>query len=137
MCRLQSGSMRLGPYPLDPNLLSQGLPPDDRAGIEQRTFGAVDGTPLPPGAAPAGTPPGPPAPGSLNRPPTAPDADAVPAAPSAFGTNGSGVSPSVAVLHYDPGTGRYVAPDGQMYRQSDLVRAKTPKTWKDMLVSSP
>lgn len=25
----------LGPYPLDPNLLSQGLPPDDRVGIER------------------------------------------------------------------------------------------------------
>lgn len=68
----------LGPYPLDPNLLSQGLPPDDRVGIEQRTFGPVDGTPLPPGAAPAGTPPGPVAPGSVNRPPTAPDAGAAP-----------------------------------------------------------
>lgn len=123
----------LGPYPLDPNLLSQGLPPDDRVGIEQRTFGPEEGTPLPPGAAPAGTPPGPPAPGSLNRPPTAPDAGAVPAAPSAFDANGSGGSPSVAVLHYDPGTGRYVAPDGQLYRQSDLAQAKGPKTWKDML----
>jgi hypothetical protein len=44
------------------------------------------------------------------------------------------VSPSVAVLHYDPVTGRYVAPDGQLYRQSDLVRAKAPKTWKDMVL---
>ncbi|AGL36553.1 MCE family protein [Mycobacterium avium subsp. paratuberculosis] len=126
----------LGPYPLDPNLLSQGLPPDDRAGIEDRTFGPVEGTPLPPGAAPAGTPPGPPAPGSLNQPPTAPDVAAAPAAPSAFDSNSSGVSPSVAVLHYDPRTGRYVAPNGQLYRQSDLVRANAPKTWQGMLLSS-
>ena len=126
----------LGPYPLDPNLLSQGLPPDDRVGIEQRTFGPVEGTPLPPGAAPAGTPPGPPALGSLNQPPTPPRPGAAPSAFSAFNTNGSGVSPSVAVLHYDPRTGRYVAPDGQLYRQSDLVRSAAPKTWKDMLVSS-
>lgn len=126
----------LGPYPLDPNLLSQGLPPDDRVAVQDRLFGPVEGTPLPPGAAPAGTPPGPPAPGSVNQPPTAPDAGAVPAAPSSFNTNGSGVSPSVAVLHYDPGTGRYVAPDGQMFRQSDLVGAKAPRTWKDMLVTS-
>ncbi|OMB94507.1 MCE family protein [Mycobacterium colombiense] len=117
----------LGPYPLDPNLLSQGLPPDDRAGIENRTFGPVDGTPLPPGAAPGGTPPGPPAPGSLNQPPTA---------PSAFNSNSSAVSPSVAVLHYDPRNGRYVAPDGQLYRQSDLVRLPKPKTWKDMLFTA-
>ncbi|MBV8788538.1 MAG: MCE family protein [Mycobacterium sp.] len=123
----------LGPYPFDPNLASQGVAPDDRVGIEQRTFGPVDGTPLPPGAVRSGTPPGPPAPGSLNQPPTAPQAGA---APSAFNSNGSGVSPSVAVLHYDPRTGRYVAPDGQMYRQSDLVRAKAPKTWKDMLLTS-
>ncbi|BCO41159.1 hypothetical protein MINTM001_22980 [Mycobacterium paraintracellulare] len=116
----------LGPYPLDPNLLSQGLPPDDRVGIEQRTFGPVNGTPLPAGAAPAGTPPGPPA----------PDAGAVSAAPSAFGANGSGVSPSVAVLYCNSGTGRYVEPDGQLYRQSDLVRAKVPRTWQDMLLRS-
>lgn len=126
---------RAGPYPLDPNLLSQGLPPDDRAGIEDRTFGPVEGTPLPPGAAPAGTPPGPPAPGALNQPPTAPQAGAAPAAPSAFNCNSSGVSPSVAVLHYDPRNGRCVAPDGQLYRQSDLVRSKVVKTWKDMLIN--
>lgn len=120
---------------MDPNLLSQGLPPDDRVGIEQRTFGPVEGTPLPPGAAPDGTPPGPPASGAVNQPPTAPDAGAVPTAPSAFGANSSGVSPSVAVLHYDPGTGRYIAPDGQMYRQSDLVRSKVARTWRDMLFS--
>lgn len=35
-----------------------------------------------------------------------------------------------------PRTGRCVAPDGQMYRQSDLVRSKAAKTWKDMLISS-
>lgn len=109
----------LGLYPMDPNLLSQGLPPDDRVGIEQRTFGPVEGTPLPPGA--------------VNQPPSAPDAGAAPAAPSPIGTNGSGVSRSVAVLHYDPGTGRYLAPDGQLYRQSDLVPARVAKTWKDML----
>lgn len=117
------------------NLLAQGLPPDDRAGIEDRTFGPVDGTPSP-GAAPAGTPPGPPAPRSLNQPPTAPQVGAAPTAPNAFNSNSSGVSPSVAVLHYDPRTGRYVAPDGQMYRQSDLVRSKVAKSWKDMLISS-
>jgi len=48
-----------GPYPLDPNLLSQGIPPDDRVTANNRIFGPVEGTPLPPGASPAGTPPGP------------------------------------------------------------------------------
>lgn len=114
-----------GPYPVDPNLISQGVPLDDRVTVPQNIFGPVDGTPLPPGAAPAGTPPGPAAPGSVNQPPTA---------PSAFNSNKSGAAPSVAVMHYDPGTGRYVAPNGQLYRQSDLVRSKTPATWKDMLI---
>ena len=49
----------LGPSPLDPNLLSQGIPPDDRVTSDKRIFGPVEGTPLPPGAVPRGTPPGP------------------------------------------------------------------------------
>ena len=49
----------LGPYPLDPNLLAQGIPPDDRVTADKRIFGPVEGTPLPPGAVPRGTPPGP------------------------------------------------------------------------------
>ena len=117
----------LGPGPVDPNLLSQGVPPDDRVTVPDHIFGPVDGTPLPPGAAPAGTPPGPPAPGSLNVPPTA---------PSAFVPNGSGASPSVATARYDPGTGRYVTRDGQMFRQADLARSPKPKTWKDMLITA-
>ena len=48
-----------GPYPLDPNLISQGIPPDDRVTSNDRIFGPVEGTPLPPGAVPRGTPPGP------------------------------------------------------------------------------
>ena len=48
----------LGPYPLDPNLLSQGVPPDDRVTFNDRIFGPVEGTPLPPGAVPRGTPRG-------------------------------------------------------------------------------
>jgi phospholipid/cholesterol/gamma-HCH transport system substrate-binding protein len=59
----------LGPSPLDPNLLSQGVPPDDRVTANDRIFGPVEGTPLPPGAIPRGTSPGPrgepPPPGTL------------------------------------------------------------------------
>ncbi len=117
----------LGPYPLDPNLLAQGVPPDDRVTAQDHIFGPVDGTPLPPGAVPAGTPPGPPAPRSVNVPPTA---------PSSFAPNGSGASPSAATARYDPATGRYVTPDGQMFRQSDLARSSKPKTWKDMLITA-
>ena len=46
-----------GPYPFDPNLLSQGYPSDDRAGPDSNIYGPLEGTPLP-GASP-GTP-GPP-----------------------------------------------------------------------------
>src|ERR1700756_643787 len=49
----------LGPSPIDPNLLAQGIPPDDRVTANDRISGRVEGTPLPPGAVPRGTPPGP------------------------------------------------------------------------------
>src|SRR6201996_1525113 len=59
----------LGPSPLDPNLLAQGVPPDDRVTADKRIFGPVEGTPLPMGAVPRGTPAGPrgatPPPGTL------------------------------------------------------------------------
>jgi phospholipid/cholesterol/gamma-HCH transport system substrate-binding protein len=152
----------LGPYPLDPNLLSQGIPPDDRTTVNDRIFAPVEGTPLPPGASPAGTPPGPPPPmapppppgtppppgagvpppppGAENPAPPAPP-DTVPppggaapqAAPSAFATNGSTPGPSVAVGQYDPRTGQYFGPDGQTYRQTNLVTSAAAKTWQDLL----
>ena len=119
-----------GPYPLDPNLLSQGVPPDDRVTVGDNIFGPVEGTPPPPGE--------PPAPGPV-APPPQPGGDVTgvpPAEPNAFTPNGSGGQPSVAVLHYDPGTGRFVAPDGHLFRQSDLARSEAPKTWKDMLTTA-
>jgi len=179
-----------GPYPLDPNLLSQGIPPDDRTTSNDRIFAPVEGTPLPPGAVPQGTPPGPrgsygpPGPGyaapplpssatmstgSADLPPTAPPPppgtpppagvgvpapptgaenpappappDTAPppgggapqAAPSAFAANGPTPGPSVAVAQYDPRTGQYLGPDGQSYRQTNLVGSAAPKTWQDLL----
>jgi virulence factor Mce-like protein len=101
-----------GPYPLDPNLLSQGIPPDDRVTANDHLFGPVEGTPLPPGAAPSGTPPD--------------------AAPSALTTDGPGAKPSVAVAQYDPRTGKYMTADGQLFNQSDVV-AGAPRSWTDML----
>jgi phospholipid/cholesterol/gamma-HCH transport system substrate-binding protein len=159
-----------GTYPLDPNLIAQGVPPDDRVNWNrERIFGPVEGTPLPPGAVPRGTPPSagpPPLPAPLNpavqmsdvspiapidvpSPPSGPPtgaASGAPAgpsvAPSAFGHDGSqpgpSVGPSVAIAQYNPHTGSYVAPDGQVYRQSDLVAPttpKVPKTWKDMFAT--
>src|ERR1700735_5771214 len=49
----------LGPSPVDPNLLAQGIPPDDRVTADKRIFGPVEGTPLPLGAIPRGRPAGP------------------------------------------------------------------------------
>jgi phospholipid/cholesterol/gamma-HCH transport system substrate-binding protein len=173
----------LGPSPLDPNLLAQGVPPDDRVSFNKRIFGPIEGTPLPPGAVPRGTPPGPrganpppgtlgaaapPAPSSANMstqaadfppiapldvpaqgelpppppavppPPTGPPSpDTVNGAPpqahpSSFGAKASGHAPSVTVAPYDPRTGRYVAPDGKLYQQSDLATSSAPKKWQDL-----
>jgi virulence factor Mce-like protein len=150
-----------GTYPLDPNLLAQGIPPDDRVNFfRDRIFGPVEGTPRPPGPLPpppAGTAPGapipaPPLPTTAPQaappglPPIAPidvpDVPSPPAgagsgtahvAPSSFGGNGSGSGPSLAVVHYDPRTGGYVGPDRQLYQQSDLVSSSAPKTWQNML----
>lgn len=128
----------LGPYPLDPNLLSQGVPPDDRVTYRDHIFGPAEGTPLPQ-QLPGPPPPALPTPAPIEVPPQQPGADVtgIPSVePNAFNSTGPGVAPSVAVLHYDPRTGRYVTPDGRLYRQSDLVPSKAPKTWKDMLITA-
>lgn len=148
-----------GPYPLDPNLISQGVPPDALTDSGDRLYVPVEGTPLPPGAVPSGTPPGPPAaaPAPVQAPiapppppgnsfngtpippvPAPPAADvppgAVPAAPSAFSGNGSGADgPSVAVAHYDPQTGQYLTPDGQLQTITNAASGEAPKSWKDLL----
>ncbi|MGE2693000.1 MCE family protein, partial [Mycolicibacterium pulveris] len=46
-----------GPYPIDPNLISQGIPVDDRVDFQERIHAPIEGTPLPPGAVPMGKPP--------------------------------------------------------------------------------
>jgi phospholipid/cholesterol/gamma-HCH transport system substrate-binding protein len=78
--------------------------------------------PNPAPAPPAGTPPG-----------AAPPADRGPqAAPSSFDQKPAAPTPSVATADYDPATGRYLAPDGKLYQQSDLVTSTAPKKWQDM-----
>jgi phospholipid/cholesterol/gamma-HCH transport system substrate-binding protein len=159
----------LGPYPIDPNLIAQGVPPDDRVDFSDRLYAPVEGTPLPAGAVPAGTPPDAPPPGAppppvqapLAPPPPAgnslngvpippapvesapiapaagepapiPHGGAVPAAPSAFGGNDSDGS-SVATAQYDPLTGSYLAPDGQLQQVTNVAGGTAPKSWKDLL----
>ena len=127
----------LGPRPFDPNLVAQGIPPDDRVDYNDRIFAPTEGTPLPPGAAPPGAVPPPPPLPTGPPPPTGelapPDVggDVVPAAPSAFTTAGAMPGPSMEVAHYDPKTGQYATADGHVYRQTDLV--DPPKTWQDLI----
>ncbi|ORB65656.1 MCE family protein [Mycolicibacterium tusciae] len=47
-----------GPYPFDPNIVAQGFDVDDRIDFQERIYAPLEGTPLPPGAVPSGTPPG-------------------------------------------------------------------------------
>lgn len=46
--------------------------------------------------------------------------------------------PPIAAAQYDPKTGTYIGPDGQMYRQSDLARnADKERTWQSMMMPPP
>jgi phospholipid/cholesterol/gamma-HCH transport system substrate-binding protein len=122
----------LGPYPIDPNLIAQGVPPDDRAGRDSNTYGPLQGTPMPAD----GTPPVEPPPGAVEPSPSPFPVPPVPGepsvAPSAFDRQGV-AGPSVAFATYDPKTGQYAAPDGKVYRQSDLATHAGPRSWKDLL----
>ncbi|WP_319435703.1 MlaD family protein [Mycobacterium sp. RTGN5] len=124
----------LGPYPLDPNLISQGIPPDSRVNPDANIFGPLEGTPRPPDApAVAGSA----APGSPALPPDAPMPPPAAAgepsvAPSSFGTNGSGAAPAVSAATYNPSTGEYALPNGEVFRQPDLADPGAHKTWKDL-----
>jgi phospholipid/cholesterol/gamma-HCH transport system substrate-binding protein len=130
----------LGPYPIDPNLVAQGIPPDSRILPGSNIYGPIEGTPLPPPVAP------PPATGATGNagetPPSAPAAPpsdspaplAPAAAPSSYGGDGTELPPSVAFAKYNPQTGAYMAPDGQMYSQSDLASSATPKAWTDLVL---
>jgi phospholipid/cholesterol/gamma-HCH transport system substrate-binding protein len=59
-------------------------------------------------------------------PPGTPPRDAAPPGPA---------PPPIAVAPYDPATGTYVGPDGQVYTQSDLAQtAPEEKTWQNLLI---
>ncbi|MDT5108800.1 MAG: phospholipid/cholesterol/gamma-HCH transport system substrate-binding protein, partial [Mycobacterium sp.] len=123
----------LGPAPFDPNLISQGIPPDRQSNPGDTLYAPVEGTPMPPGQPPGQATleqaPSEPAP---DVPSGNPDAPAV--APSSFTGNGSGAQPSVAVAQYNPQTGAYMASDGHLYHQSNLVvTTKAPKSWTDLM----
>ena len=86
---------------------------------------------LPPGAIPP-LPDAAAAPDAAESPGAVPSPEgAVPAAPSAFDTDPAGAGPSVAIAHYDPQSGQYATPDGNVGRQTDLV--ESPKSWQDLI----
>lgn len=80
-----------GPYPFDPNLVKQGIPVDDRVDFNDRIFGPVEGTPLPPDAAPGGTLPD--ASPPVSPPPPAVDAPVPTAPPPGNSLNGVPIPP--------------------------------------------
>jgi phospholipid/cholesterol/gamma-HCH transport system substrate-binding protein len=121
----------LGPYPLDPNLISQGIPPDARTPGQQGIFGPTEGTPPAANPSPPTDEPLPP-PGATPAP-APPDGAGPVAAPSSY-VDGNTAQPSVAVAHYDPRTGRYSTPDGSAPSQTDLVTTST-RSWKDMILT--
>lgn len=100
----------LGPYPIDPALLAQGVPPDDRISFDEQIFGPVEGTPPAPAAPPTG--------------------GAVPAAPSSSTVPEE--NPSVGFATYNPETGQYATPDGGVFTQADLG-GSAPQSWEDLL----
>lgn len=130
----------LGPSPLDPNLLAQGVPPDNRINLNDNIFGPDEGTPPPGGLVPPGAPKPPdppaspaPAPDPATSVPPAADGTA-PAAPSSSRTHAT-PGPSVAVVPYDPRSGRYMSPDGMVAQQSNLAAGYTSKGWQDLVMN--
>jgi hypothetical protein len=120
----------LGPYPIDPNLISQGVPPDSRVDANDRLYAPTEGTPRPPvEGATSGPEPTPPPPQET----VPPDPPVV--APQRYpGHSGFDRDAPVAFARYDPGTGKYMAPDGRVYEQRDLVATASPHTWEDILL---
>lgn len=119
----------LGPYPIDPNLVTQGVPLDERVTEEDQIFGPLEGTPMPP-PAPAAPVPGGPAPASVPAGAPLPEGGALPGTPSGHTTGTD--SPTVGFATYNPESGQYAGPDGKLYSQSDLVNP-APQSWQDMM----
>ncbi|RAV05979.1 virulence factor Mce [Mycolicibacterium sp. GF69] len=113
----------LGPYPVDPNLIAQGILPDDRVDFGERIHAPVEGTPM--------LPPPPPAPASTSPPTVVPSA-VVPSAVAPTAADG----PSVVFATYDPQTGQYATPDGNVFRQADLAATGGPRSWQDFFATS-
>lgn len=105
----------LGPSPIDPNLLAQGIPPDDRVSFEEHIYGPSEGTPVGPAVAAATN--GPSVAAATNGPSVA------------AATNG----PSLAITPYDPKTGQFATPGGGVAQQPELGAQGEPQSWQDLL----
>jgi phospholipid/cholesterol/gamma-HCH transport system substrate-binding protein len=88
----------VGPYPFDPNLIAQGIPPDDRVDFQDRIYAPIEGTPMPPG--PASQPP---------NPMTAPLAPPTPPPPPGNSLNGQPIPPVEAPIA--PAAGEFAPSD--------------------------
>lgn len=124
----------LGPGPFDPNLASQGVPPDERTRLGDHIFAPTPGT-SPPDAVPAPGPrapvlPEPPIP--LDQPDPSPGPGRANAAPNTLHTNGID-GPHLGVAAYNPRTGNYLGPDSRLYNQADLIEHQKPRLWTDLL----
>lgn len=75
----------LGPNPLDPNLIAQGIPPDRRADSGANLYAPVEGTP-----------------------------------------------PPLPAAQYNPETGAYMGPDGNLYHQQN-TGAEPTTSWTDLM----
>jgi len=54
--------------------------------------------------------------------------------PPLAGNSGIGnQTASVAVVPYDPNTGKYMTPDGRYEQQTNLVPGSAPKSWTDLM----
>lgn len=92
----------VGPYPIDPNLIRQGVPLDDRVDYQERIYAPLQGTPLPPGAVPSGTPPGLPPGQPLQPAPFMPPGMPPPSDQAPFAVSGAPVAASAPVAPPPP-----------------------------------
>ncbi|MEB3068204.1 MCE family protein [[Mycobacterium] vasticus] len=135
----------LGPYPFDPNLIGQGIPPDWRVDQNDHLYAPPEGTPGPPDHELPNALPAPPEDPAITPPsatevpapqPVVPP-DAPSAQPQAYDTTNPmrpRATAAVAFARYDPGTGKYMAPDGHVYTQRNLVTASHTQTWKELIL---
>lgn len=118
-----------------PPLPMDGPPPPDAAPFAPASAPGPAVTPDVPAATPPVTGPAP-GPVDVPAPPdTAPPGDpGAVIAPSAYGAGPATAKPKVVVAQYDPETGSYLGPDGQLVRQTNLAEGKgLPQSWQDLL----